>query len=99
MKGKPKALAIPIRYSCGITGAVWITGACTTGTVTVWGGVTSTTATVSSGSFAGVGVLVLDLDLFLKRMQVSDENFHLINRKYIYHDFFSVVKKNKLLFI
>lgn len=40
-----------------------------------------------------------NLDLFLKRMQVSDENFHLINRKYIYHDFFSIVKKNKLLFV
>jgi len=38
-----------------------------------------------------------NLDIFLKKINLDKES--LINLKYIYHDFFSIIKKNKVLFI
>lgn len=40
-----------------------------------------------------------NLDLFLKKMHLGKEGESLLNKKYIYHDFFNVIKKNKVLFI
>ena len=40
-----------------------------------------------------------NLDFFLKKIQMGKDDHTTLNKKYIYHDFFSVIKKNKLLFI
>jgi len=58
---------------------------------------------IVNGRLSNTNIFVKDfgknLELFLKKIQLNQDKESLLTRKLIFHDFFSIIKKNKVIFI